>query len=52
MTSHDNVLRHLHTIRDLIRWGASRMNEAGLHFGHGTDTVSYTHLDVYKRQIV
>ena len=37
MTSHDNVLRHLHTIRDLIRWGASRMNEAGLHFGHGTD---------------
>jgi ribosomal protein L3 glutamine methyltransferase len=37
MTNHDDALPHLHTIRDLIRWGASRMNEAGLHFGHGTD---------------
>lgn len=37
MTDHDNIFSHLHTIRDLIRWGASRMNEAGLHFGHGTD---------------
>ena len=36
MTSHD-VLPYLDTIRDLIRWGASRMNEVGLHFGHGTD---------------
>lgn len=36
MTSNDALL-HLNTIRDLIRWGASRMNEAGLHFGHGTD---------------
>jgi ribosomal protein L3 glutamine methyltransferase len=37
MTDHDDVPTYLHTIRDLIRWGASRMNEAGLHFGHGTD---------------
>ncbi len=37
MISQDDVLPHLRTIRDLIRWGASRMNEAGLHFGHGTD---------------
>ena len=37
MSDHDDVPSHLHTIRDLIRWGASRMNEAGLHFGHGTD---------------
>ena len=37
MTDHDDVLPYLHTIRDLIRWGASRMSEAGLHFGHGTD---------------
>ena len=27
----------LTTIRDFIRWGASRMNEAGVYFGHGTD---------------
>ncbi|HRD67298.1 MAG TPA: 50S ribosomal protein L3 N(5)-glutamine methyltransferase [Candidatus Competibacter sp.] len=37
MTVYNDVSTHLHTIRDLVRWGASRMNEAGLHFGHGTD---------------
>ena len=25
------------TIRDLIRWGVSRMNQSGVYFGHGTD---------------
>ncbi len=27
----------LTSVRDLVRWGASRFAEAGLHFGHGTD---------------
>lgn len=31
-----DIFDHLHTIRDFVRWGASRMNQAGLHFGHGT----------------
>jgi ribosomal protein L3 glutamine methyltransferase len=29
----------LKTIRDLLRWGASCFNQAGLGFGHGTDNV-------------
>jgi ribosomal protein L3 glutamine methyltransferase len=31
-------LSELHTIRDLIRWAVSRFNEAGLYYGHGTET--------------
>ncbi|MFZ5655168.1 MAG: 50S ribosomal protein L3 N(5)-glutamine methyltransferase [Pseudomonadota bacterium] len=30
-------LDQLFTIRDFVRWGASRFNAAGLWFGHGTD---------------
>ncbi|MFO1351961.1 MAG: 50S ribosomal protein L3 N(5)-glutamine methyltransferase [Gammaproteobacteria bacterium] len=36
MANHPEISRHLHTVRDFIRWGASRMNEARVHFGHGT----------------
>ena len=30
-------LHELCTVLDFVRWGASRFNEAGLWFGHGTD---------------
>ncbi len=33
----DDPLTTLRTARDLIRWGASRFDEAQLCFGHGTD---------------
>lgn len=33
----DDIHRHLRTANDLVRWGATRFNEAGVWFGHGTD---------------
>lgn len=37
MDNPDSVSQVLCTVRDFIRWGASRFNEHGLAFGHGTD---------------
>lgn len=33
----DSETQCLETMLDWVRWGASRFNEAGLHFGHGTE---------------
>ena len=33
--STSNLFDELHTLRDFIRWGVSRFNEAGLFYGHG-----------------
>jgi ribosomal protein L3 glutamine methyltransferase len=38
ITTSPEVLSSLTTLRDYIRWGASRFTEAKLNFGHGTAT--------------
>ena len=37
MSEDSDVINQLSTMGDFVRWGASRFNEAGLTFGHGTD---------------
>lgn len=34
---YDEAVAELATINDLVRWAASRLNEAGVCFGHGSD---------------
>ena len=34
-----DAAHHLRTVRDLIRWGCSRMAAAGVALGHGTDSL-------------
>ena len=33
----EEAFNELSTLQDMLRWSISRMNEAGLYFGHGTD---------------
>ena len=37
LASLDSVSSRLHTPADWILWGSDRLEQAGLHFGHGTD---------------
>lgn len=36
-SDNDEIIEQLHTLGDYVRWGASRLNAAGVFFGHGTD---------------
>ena len=36
-TGAQQAVTQLHTILDMVRWSVSRFNQAGLHYGHGTD---------------
>jgi ribosomal protein L3 glutamine methyltransferase len=40
LDEHDEILTTLATAADYIRFGASRFEAAGLHFGHGTDNAA------------
>lgn len=39
-TDLEQHLDNLKTVGDLVRWGASRLKQAGMHFGHGTDNAA------------
>ncbi len=36
-SSSEQIVEHLHSLLDMVRWSVSAFNEAGLFYGHGTD---------------
>ena len=40
----EEAVAELSTLHDWLRWTTSQFASSSIFFGHGTDTVSYTHL--------
>jgi len=37
METREQIAAQLHTLRDYLRWGMTRLQDAGVYYGHGTD---------------